>query len=209
MPFAPNVQLLGESCLVLTVGDRIDRQLCRRLIRSAERIRSRQPAGVRDVLHTYTTLAVHFDPDQSNQAELGDAMRDAFDSVSDIEGEAVRHDLRTIYNGPDLARVAEHASMSEREVVARHAGEDYLVAMIGFQPHFPYLLGLDRSLRVPRLESPRPRVPAGSVAIAAEQAGVYPAECPGGWNLLGRCDPANLDTIEPGDTVRFIPVDTL
>jgi KipI family sensor histidine kinase inhibitor len=75
--------------------------------------------------------------------------------------------------------------------------------MIGFRPHFPYLLGLDRSLTTPRLDSPRLKVPAGAVGIGGEQTGIYPETSPGGWNILGMTQPELLYPIEPGDTVVF------
>jgi KipI family sensor histidine kinase inhibitor len=113
-------------------------------------------------------------------------------------------------DGPDLERVAAHAGLSAGEVVARHAASDYTVAMLGFAPGFPYLLGLDAALHVPRRANPRTRVPAGSVAIGGAQTGIYPRELPGGWNLIG-CTPLTLFDpcrdqpclLAPGDRVRF------
>jgi KipI family sensor histidine kinase inhibitor len=113
-------------------------------------------------------------------------------------------------SGPDLDAVAEHAGLSRDDVIARHAAAEYTVAMLGFAPGFPYLLGLDRALQVPRRPSPRTRVPAGSVAIGGAQTGIYPRELPGGWHLIGRTplvlfDPAREPPclLAPGDRVRF------
>ena len=78
-----------------------------------------------------------------------------------------------------------------------------MVAMIGFRPHFPYLLGMDRRLATPRLDAPRLKVPAGAVAIGGEQTGVYPESSPGGWNIVGMTDPHLLPPVLPGDTIRF------
>jgi inhibitor of KinA len=112
--------------------------------------------------------------------------------------------------GPDLASVAEHCGMSAPDVVALHSGAEYLVHAIGFTPGFPYLGGLHESLRTPRLDTPRQRVPAGSVAIGGSQTGVYPVDSPGGWQIIGRTPialfrphltPAAL--LKPGDRVRF------
>ena len=88
-------------------------------------------------------------------------------------------------------------------MIKRHTAVEYMVAMIGFRPHFPYLLGLDPSLVTPRLDTPRLKVPAGAVAIGAEQTGVYPEASPGGWNILGMTDPELLKAINPGDTIVF------
>jgi KipI family sensor histidine kinase inhibitor len=116
-------------------------------------------------------------------------------------------------HGPDLQRVADHAGLSTTDVIARHAVAEYTVAMLGFAPGFPYLLGLDAALATPRLATPRTRVPAGSVAIGGAQTGLYPQASPGGWNLIGRTDRVLFDPqrdppalLAPGDRVRFVPV---
>jgi KipI family sensor histidine kinase inhibitor len=115
------------------------------------------------------------------------------------------------YDGPDLEDVARLASLSAEEVVARHTRDEQIVAFLGFQPGFAYLIGGDERLHVPRLAEPRTRVPAGSVAIAGPYSGVYPRDSPGGWRLLGRTDVALFDPsrpspalLGPGDRVRFV-----
>lgn len=115
------------------------------------------------------------------------------------------------YDGVDLGRVAELAAISAEEVVARHTRPTYTVQFCGFSPGFGYLTGLDESLRLPRLSTPRPRVPAGSVGIAGDYTGVYPRVSPGGWLLLGRTDAVLFDVerdppalLAPGTTVRFV-----
>jgi KipI family sensor histidine kinase inhibitor len=114
--------------------------------------------------------------------------------------------------GPDLAAVASAAGLSEREAVALHAGAHYTVAFVGFSPGFPYLLGLPPALRLPRRQAPRPRVAAGSVAVAGPFAGIYPQATPGGWHLLGRTEATLFDPhreqpalLAAGDRVRFLP----
>ena len=115
--------------------------------------------------------------------------------------------------GPDLGVVAEHNGLSEAEVVRIHSGSDYLVYMMGFTPGFAYLGGMSDKIATPRLQTPRPAIPAGSVAIAEQQTGVYPVESPGGWQLIGRT-PTQLFApgreppvlVEPGDYLRFVPV---
>ena len=107
------------------------------------------------------------------------------------------------YKGDDLTRVAAHCGLTTEDVVALHTRSVYTVAVIGFLPHFPYLVGLDEKLTTPRLEAPRTRVPAGSVAIGGNQTGVYPADSPGGWNIIGDTDPSLLETLAPGDRVVF------
>ena len=118
--------------------------------------------------------------------------------------------------GPDLEEVAHLAGLTPDQVMALHAGPVYRVYLIGFTPGFPFLGGMDPRLACPRLPSPRLRVPAGSVAIAGEQTGVYPVESPGGWRILGRTplrlfDPApgarRPFLLAAGDGLRFVPVD--
>ncbi|MCK6475668.1 MAG: allophanate hydrolase subunit 1 [Phycisphaerales bacterium] len=114
---------------------------------------------------------------------------------------------------PDLADVARLSGLTVDRVIAEHAGSPFCVRFIGFSPGFAYLDGLSKALRVPRLESPRVRVPAGSVAIAADQAGIYPSATPGGWRIIGRSPVRMFDAsraapsvLEPGDRVIIDPI---
>jgi KipI family sensor histidine kinase inhibitor len=123
-------------------------------------------------------------------------------------------DIPVRYDGEDLPEVAGRLGLGVREVVARHSAPIYTVACLGFSRGFPYLEGLDPSLWLPRRDSPRARVPAGAVAIAADQAGIYPQAMPGGWHVLGRTDAVLFDEsaeppamLAPGDQVRFVPLD--
>jgi KipI family sensor histidine kinase inhibitor len=120
-------------------------------------------------------------------------------------------EVPTTYDGEDLDLVARHWDMTREEVVATHTGLDLVVAFCGFAPGFAYLSGLPERLHVPRRDSPRPRVPAGSVGLAGEFCGVYPRSSPGGWLLLGRTDLTLWDTeadppalLSPGTRVRFV-----
>jgi inhibitor of KinA len=115
--------------------------------------------------------------------------------------------------GPDLADVAAFAGCSEADVVSLHSGRDYRVYMVGFVPGFAYMAEVEARIAAPRRASPRTAVPAGSVAIAGGQTGVYPAVTPGGWNLIGRTalQPYDPDReqpflFKPGDRVRFRPI---
>ena len=136
------------------------------------------------------------------------------------ESEALEPDSRFIeipvtYGGefgPDLAEVARHSGLSDKQVVELHASVDYVVWFIGFQPGFPYLGSLPEPLHTPRRAEPRLLVPAGSVGIGGSQTGVYPLSTPGGWQLIGRTSVALFDPkrqepilLRAGDTVRFVP----
>jgi KipI family sensor histidine kinase inhibitor len=121
-------------------------------------------------------------------------------------------EIPVTYDGPDLADVAKLTGLTRAEVVARHSAPKYVVAFLGFAPGFPYLVGLDPALRVPRLPTPRTSVPAGSVGIAGDQTGVYPRPTPGGWRIVGHTDVPLFDPaaspptlLAPGDLLRFVP----
>ncbi|MEV8441598.1 5-oxoprolinase subunit PxpB [Actinosynnema sp. NPDC051121] len=125
-----------------------------------------------------------------------------------VDGDEVVIEVR--YDGPDLDLVAETAGLTPAEVVALHTGADYRVAFCGFAPGFAYLTGLPEPLRQPRLDSPRTKVPAGSVGVAGEFTAAYPRATPGGWRLIGRTDAPLFDPrrptpalLTPGDRVRF------
>ena len=115
--------------------------------------------------------------------------------------------------GPDLPFVAEHAGLSEEEVIRIHSSTEYLIYMLGFTPGFTYLGGMSEKIATPRLKQPRVKIPAGSVGIAGTQTGVYPIDSPGGWQLIGRTpvkmyDPDRETPILPeaGQYIKFYPV---
>jgi KipI family sensor histidine kinase inhibitor len=121
--------------------------------------------------------------------------------------------IEVVYDGPDLADVAGHTGISEDEIVAAHTGTPWTVAFGGFAPGFAYLVGGDERLLVPRRDSPRTSVPAGSVGLAGEFSGIYPRSSPGGWQLIGHTDAVMFDVdreppalLSPGGQVRFVAV---
>ena len=127
-----------------------------------------------------------------------------------VDDERPLHIVEVVYDGVDLVDVAGLTGLSVEEVVRRHTAPTYTVAFLGFSRAFPYLVGLDPALVVPRLDSPRPNVPAGSIAMGAGFTGIYPASTPGGWRLLGRSRMAFFDEgrdppglLAPGDRLRF------
>lgn len=200
---------LGDACLCWSLGDSIARLTSLRILWVYRRLKAGDTLaalGVLDLVPSYTALAVHAHPLCDWQA-VRLAVDACFASLPSAEkellGRSARHILPVVYGGEDLPRVARLTGLSEKEIIRRHTAARYMTAMIGFRPHFPYLLGLDPALVTPRLDSPRLRVPAGAVAIGGEQAGVYPEESPGGWNILGMTAPELLKDIKPGDTVIF------
>ncbi|HET7388061.1 MAG TPA: 5-oxoprolinase subunit PxpB [Nocardioidaceae bacterium] len=126
------------------------------------------------------------------------------------QGESV--DVPVVYDGPDLAEVADRWQMSVEEAVAAHSATEFTVAFCGFAPGFAYCTGLAERLHVPRRPDPRTRVPAGSVGLAGEFTGIYPSASPGGWQLIGHTGLGLWDvdrdppaTLPPGTRVRFVP----
>ena len=181
----------------------------------AHAVRAAHLPGVLDVCLAYATAAVHGDPDRVDD---WDAWADRLRAV-EVGEDRDRADGRVLripvwYGGADLDDVARAIGATPSEVVGLHSGRDYRVFAVGFQPGFPYAGYLpDRLAGLPRRPSPRARVPAGSGAIAGRQTGVYPGESPGGWHLLGRTPcrivdlAAGVFPIEPGDLIRFEPID--
>jgi KipI family sensor histidine kinase inhibitor len=181
----------------------------------AEAARDRGGPGVTDVVLAYRSVAVFADPDRIDLPELESRLRTiAIERAGAAQpGASVvgrRLAIPVLYDGEDLEDVAERLSRSPAEVIALHSGVEYDVFAIGFQPGFPYAGYLPAALSgLPRRAAPRLRVPAGSVAIAGRQTGIYPGESPGGWHLLGRTPLCIVDLdegyfpIRAGDRIRF------
>ena len=205
----------GDSAWLIELPERIDPAVNTRAIHIARAV---EAAGlpVTDVVVGYRSVMVYVDPlapggsDESVEGRLREmaaaqyAEQGAFGALVSVP---------VCYDGPygpDLGDVAAFARCSVDEVIALHLGLEYRVFVVGFVPGFAYMAPVDPRLAAPRRASPRLKVPAGSVAVAAGQTGVYPAETPGGWNLIGRCPvkPYDADRAEPflfhpGDRVRF------
>lgn len=174
-----------------------------------EEVRRARPEGVVDVVTAYQAVAVHADPGLVDLEDLGEWLK-RVDATRSLERESVLHRIPVLYEGADLEEVAARLGTSVGRVIAEHGGTEYRVFAVGFLPGFPYAGYLPEGLRgVPRLAEPRREVPAGSVAIAGRQTGIYPGVSPGGWRLLGRtplviAEPEDgFFPIRPGDRLRF------
>lgn len=224
------VEPLSEDALLLRFGERVDIGLNAQVHAVARRLRTEALHGVLDIAPAYASILLRFDPaawddasDRPPHARVEQALRAALahapsPAASSDDAESRIVEIPVCYggtHGPDLEALAAHAGMSSGEVVARHAAAFYTVAMLGFAPGFPYLLGLDPALHMPRRATPRTRVPAGSVAIGGAQTGIYSRELPGGWNLIGRTPLALFNPwqappclLAPADRVRFRAITT-
>jgi len=178
----------------------------------AASLRADPPRGIVGVVPGLRSVLVELDPLAGRVEQVTEAVERR---IGQLPGTLVRGRLHTIpvtYGGGDLAEVASLTGLTEEEVVAMHAATELRVLLCGFAPGFAYLGDLPPELRVPRLRTPRTRTPAGSLAIAGAMCGIYPADLPGGWRVIGRTavelfdarrDPPAL--LVPGDRVRFEP----
>ena len=205
----------GDSAVVVELGDGIDPEVNARAVAMAARLRAEPPAGVHDVLATFRSVAVFFDPLQTDLDTLTAHLL-ALPAAAPGAGERPAIDVPVEYGGeagPDLETVAAAAGLAPEDVVSRHAARAYRVFMVGFLPGFAYLAPVDPSIAAPRHASPRLRVPPGSVGIAGQQTGIYPQASPGGWQIIGRTTTRPFDVhrrppllVSPGDRVRFVAV---
>lgn len=207
----------GDAALVVEYGDAIDPTVNRRVRELCLAVDRARPEGVRDLVPTYRSLLVAYDPRVTTFDVLRARLADLEAGLAATPAPPPRVvEIPTSYGGefgPDLPFVAEHAGLGADEVVKVHSGADYLVYMMGFSPGFTYLGGMSERIATPRLKTPRTAIPAGSVGIAQAQTGIYPVESPGGWQLIGRTpvtlfDPSRRPPVivEAGDYIRFVPV---
>ena len=212
---------LGDAALLVILGERISVGLNRRTLAVEAAIRATLPVddGWQAPVPAYASVLVPYDPERFTAAEaterLGAVVSAIIAAPLPPERPAPVIDILVRYgggDGPDLTEVARHVGLSPDEVVAAHASRTYRVFLLGFVPGFAYLGTLPPGLRLPRRETPRAEVPAGSVAIAGAQTAVYPLATPGGWHIIGRTDELLWDPgadpparLAAGDHVRFIP----
>lgn len=218
------IEPAGDAALLVTLGDELDLEVnaAAHLLAAMLGLRSVPPLpGLGVPVPGHASVLVPFDPDVVDEAAVRDAIEAAAgQAVASAPlgnagaGTGALHEIHVSYGGPegpDLPDVAGRIGLSEREVVRLHASVEYRVLVIGFVPGFPYLGILPAALELPRLATPRERVPPGSVAIAGRQCCIYPLATPGGWHLIGRTaawlwDPAAQPParLAPGDRVRFV-----
>lgn len=206
---------LGDSAVAIVFGTERRAELLHRIHSAARELESARIPHVEDVVPAYLALTVFYDSLRVSYSEISTTLLAACDRAKDSAKTrtARTHRIPVRYDGPDLDFIASSTGLSVTDVVARHSGRSYTVDLLGFVPGFGYLGELDPALNVPRREQPRPRVAAGSVAIAAAQTAVYPLDTPGGWHIIGSTSTVMFDAarnppalLAPGDTVQFEPV---
>jgi KipI family sensor histidine kinase inhibitor len=204
----------SDQSLMVYLGDTIDLETHHRVLKLLRMLEIAPIPGIRNLHPAYNSLLIVFDPVELEHAYVQHTVSMCVEEIDSIVLPPPRVvEIPVYYDGPDLEELAALRRMSPQRVIELHSSADYIVYFVGFVPGFAYLGGLPEELATPRLETPRKRVPKGSVAIGGSHTGVYPFETPGGWRLIGRTlleifDPesAELSRIRIGDRVRFVPV---
>ena len=200
------IRPFGEAALLVELGSPERAQAL------AASLRATPISGVVEAVPGLESVLVELAQPGADPDTLVPALVDLVASLSVAHEPGQMHVIPVVYDGPDLADVAALAGLTTDEVVALHGAVELRVLFSGFAPGFAYLGDLPPRLRVDRMETPRTRTPAGSVAIAGRMSGIYPADLPGGWRVIGRTDMTLFDprrdppvTLLPGDRVRFEP----
>lgn len=215
MTFKPRTIPLGDSALLVELGDEIDATINQRVHALAALINSSALDGVIETVPAYATLLIHYDPLILTYAKIRKWLRVKLSHIENANLRKPRQlEVPVRYGGKygvDLEFVADYHHLRVEDVIRIHSGKIYTIYMMGFTPGFPYMGKLDDAIATPRLETPRTYVPAGTVAIAGSQTGIYPIDSPGGWRLIGHTSLRLFDPdsespflFSPGDEVKFV-----
>ncbi len=214
----PEIRHMGDRGLLVELGAGIDPAVNRRVQQLHQILARENLFGVVETVPAYNSLLVVYDPLRAAPEALERQIRGLchFDDIGHPEQPPGVVEIPVVYggeSGPDLDDVAAFHGLTRGDVVRLHSGTVYRVYMIGFTPGFPYMGELPQALDTPRRETPRTRIPKGSVAIAQRQTGIYPVVSPGGWQIIGRTPVELFDPRQDkpsllgmGDEVRFIPM---
>lgn len=213
----PRVLPAGDRALTVEFGNEIDEHINARLMAFIRVLSAEKIKGIDEYIPSFRSVLIHYNPCiisfEQMEEYIEKALKTPFHEAS--------HKKRIVqipvcYEGeyaPDIEFVAEHAGISVDEVIKIHTSKPYLIYMLGFQPGFPYLGGLDERIHTPRLASPRIKLEAGSVGIGGSQTGLYPMESPGGWQIIGRTpvrcynpDKEHPIPYQAGEYIQFVPV---
>ncbi|MGH4052884.1 MAG: 5-oxoprolinase subunit PxpB [Clostridium sp.] len=210
--------IAGDRALVVEFGDKIEEEVNSKIRSLTVAIERDGIMGINEIIPTYRSLMVIYDPMIMELNELIDAIKSIISRMHELKlPDAKVIEIPTLYGGeygPDIEFVADHNKITIDEVIKIHTDMEYLIYMIGFTPGFPYLGGMSDKIQAPRLQNPRTKIPFGSVGIAGKQTGIYPVESPGGWQLIGRTpvklyDPCREEPVllNAGDYIKFVQID--
>jgi KipI family sensor histidine kinase inhibitor len=213
----PVFRLVGDRGVLVEYGNTISQEINRKVRTIAMALNLATPAGIVEVIPTYRSVLIIYDPLAITLKGLEEQLESIEDRLDGLDIPSPRTvEIPVLYGGeygPDIEFVANAHNLTVDDVVRIHSGATYQIYMIGFTPGFPFLGGLSEELHTPRIETPRALVPAGSVGIANNQTGMYPIDSPGGWRLIGRTplklfDPSKEDPFlySAGDMIRFVPI---
>ena len=207
---------LGDLSILIQLGDEIDPILNQR-VHALDALLQIIP-GIIETVPAYCTVLVHYDSLTTTYNEIKNQIEEKLALIDDATHRPSRRlKIPVLYgnaSGLDFETVATTLALSPSELIRLHSEREYTVYMMGFTPGFPYLGILNEKLTLPRMSTPRTRVPAGSVAIAGSQTGIYPIDSPGGWHILGWTPLKLFDPLSespflftPGDVVKFVPTE--
>ena len=213
----------SENSIIVYFGSETSDSISNQINAFCIHMKTNYQTYIIDLISSYASVLLIFDVSNISHSEIKRIVRASLAKLeksskkSGVAEEKQVITLPVLYggeNGPDLSTIAKNAGISEREVISIHESKPYLVYAIGFAPGFAYLGEVDPKIATPRLETPRQTVPKGAVAIADRQTAVYPAESPGGWNIIGICPIPMFNSLSPpympvsvGDTVKFESID--
>jgi len=212
-----NFRIAGDCGLLVEYGNAIDPAVNQKVRSMAIVVKGNMPAGVIEIIPTYRSILIYYDPSVTTPSLLKATLIDLESGLSEIKIPPPKVvEIPVCYGGeygPDIDHVAQSHNLTPQEVIHLHSEPEYLIYMVGFTPGFPFLGGLPEILHTPRLKTPRTRVPEGSVGIANGQTGVYPIASPGGWQLIGKTpialfspERSNPILYQAGDRIRFKPI---
>ena len=212
------ILLAGDSAVSVQFGDAIDPEIYARVRALYESLKGEKIPGVTELIPTFRSLMVQYDPRQLGYEQLKGQLEARLEKL----GRAQQPPKKVITIpvcfggswGEDLEEVARYHDTTPERIVELFCSSEFLIYMLGFTPGYPYIGGVPRELVTPRLDSPRLKVPAGTVGIGGEQLGIYPIESPGGFRLVGNTtvrlyDPENRQTpvmLEAGEYIRFTSI---
>ncbi len=208
----------GDAALIVEFGNAIDRDLSAEVLGFDRRVHDTPPAGFITSIPTFRSVTIQFDPLQTEPAAVQSHLEALLrQGGPKVETRPTLWRIPVCYDpqmGPDLAEIGRRTGISARAYTRRHAAQEYFVYMVGGFPGYPHMGDLEPAMRVPRLQSPRTRVPPGSVAVAGKLTAIYPMPTPGGWCLIGRTPVRLFEAardapalLAPGDRVRFEPIE--